>query len=252
TSQAEATREALGKLEEDYREKIQKIRTERKKTIDVFKKKYETSIAQARSEIKQIVDEVRLSKSEKISRRAFNKLAEIEASSRGAFAADFEEIEPEFEEINWQNANIGDHIFIKNLNQIATLLSLPDKNNNVQVQIGMLKTNVKIDKLAKTDKKFSEIQKIKKSSGFKFKRTEISNTLDLRGSRVEDALDRIEKYLDDVSLTNLNTVFIIHGHGTGALKQAIREYLNTSPYVAKFRPGETSEGGDGVSIVDIV
>ena len=79
----------------------------------------------------------------------------------------------------------------------------------------------------------------------------MSQTLDLRGYRVEEALDEVENYLDKASLANLSPVYIIHGHGTGALKQAVRDFLKTSPYVAKFRAGEDSEGGDGVSVVDI-
>ena len=79
-----------------------------------------------------------------------------------------------------------------------------------------------------------------------------STTLDLRGYRVEDALDSLELYLDKASLANISSVNIIHGHGTGALKSAVRDFLMTSPYVAKFRPGEDGEGGDGISIVDIV
>ena len=86
---------------------------------------------------------------------------------------------------------------------------------------------------------------------FNIERRNLSQTLDLRGYRCEEALDEIEAYLDKASLANLSPVYIIHGHGTGALKQVIREYLANSPYVAKFRPGDNAEGGDGVSIVDI-
>ncbi|MGN1153782.1 MAG: Smr/MutS family protein, partial [Candidatus Gastranaerophilaceae bacterium] len=83
------------------------------------------------------------------------------------------------------------------------------------------------------------------------KRYAMSNTLDLRGFRVEEALDELEDYLDKASLVNLTPVTIIHGHGTGALKQSVRDFLSTSPYVCKYRSGEHTEGGDGVSIVDI-
>ena len=86
---------------------------------------------------------------------------------------------------------------------------------------------------------------------FELRKTSISNTLDLRGYKVEDALDSLEFYLDKASLANLAAVTIIHGHGTGALKSAVRDFLTTSPYVAKWRVGEDTEGGDGVSIVDI-
>ena len=120
--------------------------------------------------------------------------------------------------------------------------------------MGNLKTKMKKDKLAPYDKSFEN-----KSSGYKpssfekfeYKRINISNRLDLRGYRVEDALDDLENYLDKASLANLSPVTIIHGHGTGALKSAVRDFLLSSPYVAKFRPGEDGEGGDGVSIVDI-
>ena len=71
------------------------------------------------------------------------------------------------------------------------------------------------------------------------------------GERVEDALDNLEAYLDKASLANLSPVYIIHGHGTGALKSAVRDFISTSPYVAKYRPGEDTEGGDGVSVVEI-
>ena len=73
----------------------------------------------------------------------------------------------------------------------------------------------------------------------------------MRGQRVEEALDELEGYLDQVSLANLSPVYIIHGHGTGALKSAVRNFISTSPYVAKYRVGEDAEGGDGVSVVDI-
>ena len=68
---------------------------------------------------------------------------------------------------------------------------------------------------------------------------------------MEEALDNLENYLDKASLANLSPVYIIHGHGTGALKSAVRDFISTSPYVAKYRVGEEAEGGDGVSVIDI-
>jgi DNA mismatch repair protein MutS2 len=73
----------------------------------------------------------------------------------------------------------------------------------------------------------------------------------LRGIRVDEALDTLEKYLDDASLGGLSSVCIIHGHGTGALKEAVRNYLKTSPYVKKYRSGEDGEGSDGVTIAEL-
>ena len=142
---------------------------------------------------------------------------------------------------------------IKDLNQGVTILQTPDKNGNVYVKMGLINTRVKKDRLAVYDKTLSTktILPTQYTQNFKLKKYEISSTLDLRGHRVEEALDELEGFLDEASLANLTPVYVIHGHGTGALKSAVRDFLTTSPYVAKFRPGEGAEGGDGVSVIDL-
>jgi DNA mismatch repair protein MutS2 len=78
-----------------------------------------------------------------------------------------------------------------------------------------------------------------------------ANTLDLRGWRADDGLAELEAFLDRAALEGADTVFVIHGHGTGALRKVVREYLATSAYVARFRAGAAGEGGDGVSVVSL-
>ena len=75
--------------------------------------------------------------------------------------------------------------------------------------------------------------------------------LDVRGKYADDALYEMTNFLDQASLTNASLVRVIHGHGTGKLKQVLRDYLKESPYVEGFRPGDRNEGGDGVTIVDL-
>jgi len=258
TREVISTREELERLEKEYNEKLEKLNAEKKKALTAYKKKFETGLNQAREEIKEVLNEVRRTKSEKIARRASSRLSELESGFRGEVYAENKEFEPVREEIKWDEIQPGDTVLVKDLNQSATLLSLPDKNKNVQIQIGMLKTAIKANRLAKAARQEKKVDgtahksyRDLKSRDFKLSRHDVSNTLDLRGARVEDGLDRLEKYLDDASLANLSPVYIIHGHGTGALKQAVREYLKTSPYVAKYRKGEDSEGGDGVSVVEI-
>ena len=241
-------------LKVELEDKIEDIKKNKKKNIDIYKKKYESSIYNAREEIKQILKEMRKDKSEKIARRSFARLANMELKLRREFASEEEEILETYKNIDWNLAKVGDKLMIKDLNQEAELISLPDKNKNVTIQMGLIKTVVKQDKLAVYDKKLAKPMmsknKLQKTS-FKINRYDISQTLDLRGFRCEEALDEIESYLDKASLANLSPVYIVHGHGTGALKQVIRDYLSVSPYVAKFRSGEQAEGGDGVSVVDI-
>jgi DNA mismatch repair protein MutS2 len=78
-----------------------------------------------------------------------------------------------------------------------------------------------------------------------------ANTLDLRGQRADEALAELEAFLDRTALEGADTVYVIHGHGTGALRKVVREYLATSPYVERFRAGGAGEGGDGVSVVSL-
>jgi len=74
---------------------------------------------------------------------------------------------------------------------------------------------------------------------------------DVRGLRLEDALREVEVFLDRLSRSEEEQALIIHGHGTGALKHAIRDYLDSSPYVRMYRPGASEEGGDGVTVVGL-
>lgn len=72
---------------------------------------------------------------------------------------------------------------------------------------------------------------------------------DVRGMRADDALAELESFLDRGMRSGEDAALVIHGHGTGALKQAIRDYLAASPYIRMYRPGEGHEGGDGVTVV---
>jgi DNA mismatch repair protein MutS2 len=78
-----------------------------------------------------------------------------------------------------------------------------------------------------------------------------ANAVDVRGKRADEALAEVEAFLDRAALQGADTVLVIHGHGTGALRRTVREYLAISPYVERFRPGGAGEGGDGVSVVSL-
>ncbi|HKI86943.1 MAG TPA: Smr/MutS family protein, partial [Thermoanaerobaculia bacterium] len=78
---------------------------------------------------------------------------------------------------------------------------------------------------------------------------DLSLELDLHGERVEEALERLERYLDRALLASYSEVRIVHGHGTGRLRRAVRTRLKSHPAVSSFRPGEPNEGGDGATVV---
>ncbi len=251
--QAQELKESSLEIKKEYEENLNQVKKDKKKTIKNIKNKFDMEMMEARAEIKQILDELRKEKSEKIARRAYSRLAKLEDSFRGEI--DKVTDKQKYLEIDWDKVVVGDTLMLKNLHQKVTVLSLPDKNKRLFVDMGAMKMKVKKDELAVLDENYKEPVKVKipgtSFNKFELKRYAMSQTLDLRGYRVEEALDEVEAYLDKASLANLTPVYIIHGHGTGALKEAVRDFLRTSPYVAKFRPGEDSEGGDGVSVVDI-
>ena len=251
--QAQALKESSLEIKKEYEDNLDKVKKDKKKTLKNLKNKFDMEILEAKGEVKRILDELRKEKSEKIARRAYSRLAKLEEN----FRSELDKVtdKNKYIEIDWGKVRVGDSLMLKNLHQKVTVLTLPDKNKRLFVDMGSMKMKVKKDELAVPDEKYKEPNKVKipgtSFKSFELRRQNLSQTLDLRGYRVEDALDEVEAYLDKASLANLTPVYIIHGHGTGALKQAVRDFLQTSPYVAKFRPGEDTEGGDGVSVVDI-
>jgi DNA mismatch repair protein MutS2 len=79
----------------------------------------------------------------------------------------------------------------------------------------------------------------------------LSNTIDLRGMRVEETIEAIEAFLDKLLLASQPSAFLLHGHGTGALKSAIREWLRTGPYGRDWHAGGPTEGGDAFTVVEL-
>lgn len=248
---AEELKQEVSAIKEDYEKKLTEIKKDKKKTVKNVKSKLDAELEETKEEIKEILNELRQEKSEKIARRSYARLAQLEKQVREELNQ-FDEGE-KYEELNWQDVKIGSKVLLKELHQPVMILSLPDKSDNVFVQMGLIKTKIKKYKLALYNEKLVSrpVLRFQPKNLFELQKHDMSNTLDLRGYRVEEALDSLEFFLDKASLVNLTPVYIIHGHGTGALKSSVQEFLSTSPYVAKYRFGEPSEGGDGISVVDI-
>ncbi|MBQ6515989.1 endonuclease MutS2 [bacterium] len=243
-------------LKKFYEKELKDVKKERKKVLSQMKSKFDSDLETIKGEMKEIVDDFRKEKTEKIARRSYSRLTQIEKSFREKID-EFDGLNDYYEEINWddnENNIKGRQALLKELNQEVTILSLPDKNGQVKIKMGMINTKVKKERLAVYDKSLTKITKLPmaQKNGYQlYSRERMSDTLDLRGLKVEDGLDKLELFLDKASLANLTPVTIIHGHGTGAMKSAVREFLKVSPYVKDFAPGEQASGGDGVSVVNL-
>ena len=245
-------------LKEHYEKELKIVQKESKKTIKQIKAKFDNELELIKDDMKEIVDDMRKEKTEKIARRSYARLAKIETEFRENINELGNGLNDYYEEIDWTIPDkdlIGKPALLKELNQEVTIISKPDKNGQVKIQMGMINTKVKKERLAVYDKALTKVTKLPNysitTSKHVYKKETLSNTLDLRGLRVEDGLDKLEIYLDKASLINLTPVSVIHGHGTGAMKSAVRDFLKNSPYVKTFRAGEQSEGGDGISIIDL-
>lgn len=141
----------------------------------------------------------------------------------------------------------GDEVKVLSFNQKGHLVEKVS-NNEWQVQMGIMKMKVK-----EADLEFTASAKPKETKHLatvRGKDYHVSLELDLRGERYENALSKVEKYIDDALLAAYPRVSIIHGKGTGALRQGVQEYLKNHRAVKRVRFGEAGEGGTGVTIVE--
>ena len=147
----------------------------------------------------------------------------------------------------------GKEVFVPSLNQTGTIVSNISKNNEVQVQIGSMKMNIKINNLqnTKNSKSSKNISYSNSSHTSISKARNIKPEINVIGMNVEEATFVIDKFLDDCSLAKLETVRIIHGKGTGKLKNGIHQFLKTNAHVKSFRLGTFGEGEMGVTVVEL-
>ena len=142
----------------------------------------------------------------------------------------------------------GDEVKVLSYGQKGTLLDKVSSNEWI-VQIGILKM-----KCHESDLEYMKPEKQKQTvamTNVKGRDTYVKLELDLRGERYEDAIMRAEKYIDDAVLSNYHQVSIIHGKGTGALRQGIQQFLKNHSRVKSYRFGEAGEGGHGVTMVEL-
>lgn len=149
---------------------------------------------------------------------------------------------------------LGESVKVLSMNLTGTVSSLPDSRGNLTVQMGILRSQVNISDLEIIDEPASYSTGSKKgTSRSKMKMSKslsVRPEINLLGKTVDEAVSELDKYLDDALLSHLNTVRIVHGKGTGALRKGIHEYLRRQKHVKSYRLAEFGEGDAGVTIVE--
>lgn len=144
----------------------------------------------------------------------------------------------------------GDTVRIYGLNTEGTVLEPPDDKGMVYLQAGIIKTKINVDELELVSKKRVEYDSSASVRTDRATRS-VKNELDIRGMTAFEADDLIDGFLSDCVTSGLNSVSIIHGKGTGALRAAVRAKLKSHPLVSEFRSGIYGEGDTGVTIVTL-
>jgi DNA mismatch repair protein MutS2 len=147
--------------------------------------------------------------------------------------------------------SVGLRVRVVSLGQLGEVLAVDEAG--ALVGIGAMRTRVAFSDLSKvTGQAPREVSRRHKGADVAERPLDNpSARCDVRGLRADEALREVESFLDRSSYLGPSTIEIVHGHGTGALKKAVREALKNLPYVAEFRPGRMHEGGDGVTIVEL-
>ena len=147
----------------------------------------------------------------------------------------------------------GDKVILRNLGSEGILLDNPDKNGNVTVQSGILKTKTNIKNLAlsSNEPKQTPAVSLPQNKQKVFVTKEFSSSCDVRGKNIEDAWLDIDKYLDEAQMFGVKSVTIVHGKGTGALRKGLWEFFRKDYRIKKYRNGEYGEGDFGVTIIEL-
>ncbi len=270
-SQLEQQRRAL----EDERLEAARLRQSTKKDADAardyrkrLEEERERAMRDARAEAEAIVREAR-----EMSELVFNELNDMKKQAKKT--QDFQTVNQQRTEVRrlinetesrtqarrqeeappaTRPAVVGDMVELLKMGTQAEVIAV-NKDGSLQLQAGILKITAKQDEVRVVEDAKARRKKQQKQQSHRamtrIRAAGVKPELDLRGMMSDEALDTVDRYLDDALLAHLKSVTIIHGKGTGALRAAVRKHLKTSKYVKTFRPGRFGEGEDGVTVVEL-
>ncbi|WP_210143889.1 endonuclease MutS2 [Staphylococcus sp. GDX8P47P] len=235
--EAQDTHDALAKQYEQYQ-------NHEKQLMNEAKEKANQRVKSATKEADDILKELRELRDQKGADVKEHELIDKKKQLDDQYEA--KSLKQNVQKKKWDEINAGDEVKVLTYGQKGEVLELIDHNEAV-VQMGIIKMKLPLEDLEKTKKTKSEPTKMIKREN----RQSIKMELDLRGYRYDEAMVAVDQYLDQAVLSNYEQVYIIHGKGTGALQKGVQNHLKRHKNVASYRNGMPSEGGFGVTVVEI-
>lgn len=249
--EAEQLRKELQRLRQEYEEKLKQLTEKRTEVIEKARMTAGELLRKARLEADTLIQEIKDARDRAEADRQSLQTAQDARSRLRKIRYEKEEEQEERLAVGTAPKNVkpGQEVFLPRYNQHGLALSGPDSGGSVLVRVGAVKMNMPLSELRlQKAKHVAETGAPKIMAG---KARQISTEYDLRGMTVDEAVDAVEKYLDDAYLAGLPKAYLIHGKGTGALRNAIRDLLAGHRFVKTYRLGEYGEGGTGVTIVEL-
>ncbi len=236
--------EKITDLENTLLNEKEQLSNKKKEIIEKAKSEAQSLLLETKQEANEIISKISKTSDSKLQNKLRKDLNEKISLLNSVQDDDNKNL------IDKNQIEIGLDVLVKPLNQIGTIVSLPNKSNKVTIQIGNMKTNFDINslELVKQNKKENNIA-VKKNSAFSPK--QVSTEINIIGYNVEESLPIVDKFLDDAFISKLETVRIVHGKGSGILGKGIQNYLKKHPHVKSFRYGTFGEGEMGVTVVTL-
>ncbi len=231
-------------LDEKTEKILEKARAEAKKIIEDAKRETEDALKQIKK-AQKMKDLTEANREMERARQKINKKSKENAENKSE--------KPSVNTKAPKSVKLGDSVEIVSMGQKGTVVALPDRSGALTVKVGImkLKSNLSDLRLIKEEKPKQKQNRAAGGMGDGAKYMNVSTELDLRGENIEDSIYILEKFLDDAVLSSLTQVRIIHGKGTGALRQGIHQYLRKQPRVESFALASYGEGDSGVTVVKL-
>ena len=270
----EATRQQLEentRLAEEYRRETEKLRAEIAEERRKLTETKDSEIERAKREARSIID--------RVSRQSARLMDELEDLRKAKDKSDFSkrvsdqkmQYKRQIESLYSEESKLGgsdeeyvlprplkkgDDVRLTEGNKTGIVISQPDSSGNVMVQVGIMKTKVHVSKLRLVEKEMTfnnkKIQPQTPSRTVESRATRRPELeLDIRGYTVDEGLYEVDSFIDRALMSGNKVVTIIHGKGTGALKEAVRNHLRKHPMVQSSRKGVYGEGEDGVTVCEL-
>ncbi len=250
-----------------YKKEADELRREMQEKNKALNEKTEKIVEKARKEAKDIIDKAKDEADEALSEiRKAQKMKDEREANRAAEKARQKLLNKSKENaLNMNNelfskaasnkppksVKLGDSVEIVNLKQKGTVLTLPDSKGDLQVRVGIMKIKSNLSNLRLTEEVKEKKPERKVYTERLNKTMSACTEVDIRGENVEDAIYILDKFIDDAMLCSLHQIRIIHGKGTGVLRNGIHQYLKKHPGIRTYHLAAYGEGDSGVTIAEI-